>query len=105
MGKEYFIVEGTLLDEKHSYTLRELVDLGLTDQDTLVQMMEYGIIDPIGKQSEQWVFTARAIVRSQKALRLHHDLSIDWSGISLALDLLDEIEALRAQLQMPVRRP
>ena len=98
MAKEPQIIEGILLDESHSYTLIELVEMCVVDNNTVIEMMDYGIIDPIGKQEEQWVFTANAVVRSQKALRLHHDLNIDWAGISLALDLLDEIETLRAEL-------
>jgi chaperone modulatory protein CbpM len=32
-------------------------------------------------------------------LRLQHDFDIDLAGAALALDLLDEIEALRARLR------
>ena len=37
------------------------------------------------------------VVITRKALRLHRDLEIDWSGIAFALSLIDEIEQLREQ--------
>jgi chaperone modulatory protein CbpM len=35
-----------------------------------------------------------------RALRLHQELEIDWSGIALAIELLDELEQLRDENRM-----
>jgi chaperone modulatory protein CbpM len=35
------------------------------------------------------------VVVTKKAQRLHADLDIDWSGIALALHLIEEVERLR----------
>jgi MerR HTH family regulatory protein len=32
---------------------------------------------------------------TQKAVRLHRDLDIEWSGIALAIGLIEELEQLR----------
>ena len=37
--------------------------------------------------------------RAKVALRLQHDLGINLAGAALALHLMDEMEALRAQLR------
>ena len=37
--------------------------------------------------------------RIRRALRLSHDLELDWPATALALDLLDEIDRLRERLQ------
>jgi len=37
------------------------------------------------------------LVVAKKARRLHRDLGVDWSGIALALCLLEELEELREE--------
>lgn len=43
------------------------------------------------------LFTQAAIERVRQALRLHHDLGINWPGVAVVLDLLDRIEALERE--------
>lgn len=63
--------------------------------DTIVEIVEQGIIAPTGHKPEDWVFTTHMIVTTKRAFRLHTDLDIDWAGIALALSLIDELEELR----------
>ncbi|MBS0285874.1 MAG: chaperone modulator CbpM [Proteobacteria bacterium] len=92
------IFEGTLLDETLTYTLAELIQMGHITDTVIVEMVEFGVIEPQGKMQEQWVFTSRSVIRFNKAMRLHQDLAINWAGISLVLDLLEERDDLRQQL-------
>lgn len=89
------IHEGILLDESLKVTLTELSELGQVEEKIVVEMVEHGIIEPQGETIQQWVFSSRSITRVKKAVRLHDDLAINWQGISLALQLLDEITELR----------
>ena len=75
--------------------LEELCHTLGTPADIIVEIIEQGIIEPQGSAPESWVFDDRMLYRSQKALRLHQDLEIEWSGIALALNLLEEVEFLR----------
>lgn len=98
---ENMIYEGQLLDESVTYTRTELMKICAIEQVVIVEMMEYGVIEPQGKsQAGEWLFSAKALRRSQRALRLQQDLAINWPGISLALDLLEEVEELRQMLQV-----
>lgn len=100
MARDKDIVEGILLeDATQTYTLVELSRICVTDQKMIIEMVEYGIIEAVEPHSKDPMFSGSMISRSQKAIRLHRDLSINWPGISLALDLLEEIETLRAELQ------
>jgi chaperone modulatory protein CbpM len=92
------IHEGILLDENVTYTLYELIDIGQIDEKIIIEMIEYGVIEPRGQTQQEWKFTSFALIRFKKALRLHRDLAVNWAGISLALDLLDEVDELRQQL-------
>lgn len=46
----------------------------------------------------QWRFSGSALRRLRRAMSLSRDLEVNPPGVALALDLLDEIEALRARL-------
>ena len=65
----------------------------------LIEIVEQGIVEPAGDTPENWAFNTQMIAVTKKALRLHNDLDIDWSGIALALSLIDELEQLREENQ------
>ena len=51
------------------------------------------------RRSGEPYFTAAAIERIERALRLRRELRIGTSSLGLVLDLLDRIEDLRTQLE------
>jgi len=50
-------------------------------------------------EAEQWRFAGTALRRARTALRLQRDLEINLPGVALALELMEELEALRRELQ------
>ncbi len=66
----------------------------------VLTMIDYGIIEPLQahKSASHWQFAANSILRVQTALRLQRDLDVNLAGAVLALELLDEIKALRQQV-------
>ena len=60
-------------------------------------IVEHGIVEPSGPTPEQWLFDASALAIVKRAFRLQADLQIEWAGVALALQLLDELEHLRAE--------
>ncbi|GGO83231.1 hypothetical protein GCM10011348_26500 [Marinobacterium nitratireducens] len=77
-------------------TIEEFTQATDLSRDSLMQMVEEGILVP-GQKSGQWRFQAQLVARARRASRLHRDLGIDWSGIALALELLDELEQTRRE--------
>jgi len=53
---------------------------------------------PEGTAPERWRFPGMQLRRARVAVRLQRDLGVNTAGAALALQLLDEIEALRARL-------
>lgn len=72
--------------------------------ETLRQMIEEGILAPRGDSPGSWRFEAHLVATARRASRLHRDLDINWSGTALALELLDELEALRDENRVLRRR-
>lgn len=72
-------------------------------EETVFEIIEQGIVEPvvntsvrsIGASHNEWLFTPVMLTLTKKAVRLHRDLDVDWAGVALAIELLDEIEQLR----------
>lgn len=84
--------------------LDELCERLEMPRELLVTIVEQGIIEPVEVRDGCWVFDGSVTVRLSRAVRLHRDLEIDWSGVALALELLEEMEALREENRMLRRR-
>ncbi len=67
------------------------------DEDIVVEIVEQGIVEPLGAAQEEWLFSPTMLTVTQKAVRLHRDLNVDWAGIALAIDLLDQVDRLREE--------
>ena len=63
------------------------------------EMIDEGVLIPEGTSPETWRFNALAIKRIQITLRLQNDLRVNLPGAALALDLLEELDELRALLR------
>ena len=61
----------------------------------MIEMVHHGIIEPKGSGPESWQFNIQMATVTKKAYRLHRDLETDWSGIALAISLLDQLDQLR----------
>ena len=65
----------------------------------VVEMIEEGALAPLaGNEPGSWRFTSTQTRRVTVAARLQRDLGVNPAGAALALQLLDEVETLRAQL-------
>ncbi len=76
-------------------SLDEFIQASDLPSDTLLRMIEAGILDPQGETAVNWRFEAQMVFTARRAVRLHQELEIDWPGIALALDLLQELQQLR----------
>lgn len=73
-------------------------------EETVFEIIEQGIVEPIGASPDEWLFSPTMLILTKKAVRMHRDLHVDWTGIALALELLGEVEQLREQNRNLERR-
>lgn len=74
--------------------LCEVVDLPAA---FVIEIVEHGILEPQGRQPDEWLFDSAALSIARRAVKLHHELQMEWDGVALALDLLEELEQVRAE--------
>lgn len=70
----------------------------------VIEIVEHGILEPQGAQPKDWRFNDYELVLAKRAAKLRRDLELEWEGVALALDLLEEVQQLRAENRMLKQR-
>ncbi len=92
------ILSGYILEDETRLTLRQLCDACAVRAEYIIELVDVGFIEPSGVERSHWCFNGVTIRRVQKAKRLQHDLGVNLAGVALAIELIDEIESLRARI-------
>lgn len=98
MGKESTrdkVLVGQLLGESHRITIDDLCRICTVETETVSLLVSEGILDPIGDDQAHWEFRADALRRVKTVKHLQRDLGVNLPGAALALDLMEQIEALK----------
>ncbi len=93
------LVRGELLDDSIELTLAELCRACQLPAERIIELVEEGIVEPRGRSPRRWRFETVCIRRVYRAERLRRDLGVNTPGVALALELLEELETLRARLR------
>ncbi len=93
------ILSGNIVENETRLTLRQLCDSCAVRAEYIIELVDEGFIEPSGVEKSHWYFSGVSIKRVQKAKRLQRDLGINLAGVALVIDLIDEIEYLRARLE------
>lgn len=93
------LAKGSIVAEEIHLTLVDLCQACSASEEHVIAWVCEGALEPIGTTPQDWRFTGQALRRTRLAVWLTRDLEVNPSGVALALDLLDEIAALRARLQ------
>jgi chaperone modulatory protein CbpM len=93
------VIKGEVLEQQATLTLTEFCRDYALDSSWVVELVEEGILEPEGTGQEQWRFSGECCRRVSVVRRLQRDLGVNLSGAALALDLLEEVQALRRTLR------
>jgi chaperone modulatory protein CbpM len=91
-------VTGAILEEESQLTLGELCMACEVYAERIIELVDEGVLEPVGREATQWRFAGASLHRARIACRLQQDLGVNTAGAALILDLMDELEQLRAQL-------
>lgn len=98
------IHEIEVLDDGPEYSLQDICLRCQVRVEVIVEYVEYGIVEAHGDSQNGWLFSPSSLSRLQRAFRLQRDLEVNLPGLALALDLLDEMDEMRAEIQRLHRR-
>jgi chaperone modulatory protein CbpM len=93
------LLTGDLFEDETELTLAELCRVCRLPAERVFELVEEGVIEPLGREPASWHFQGMSIRRVRCAQRLEQDLGVNAAGAALALDLLEELSQLRARLR------
>ena len=97
-------LQGSAVEKEIQFTLVELCRVCSATEEQVAELVFEGVLEPAGQRLEEWRFAGASLRRARLALRLTRDLEINAAGVALVLDMLDEIESLKARLARSVVR-
>lgn len=96
------LLTGIVLDEQTELSLEEVMQACVCDREWIMALVEQGVIDVCTEfdtqSNAQWRFSGECLRVVRIATRLRKDLGLDAVGAALAVELMREIDSLRARL-------
>jgi chaperone modulatory protein CbpM len=102
MATNLSVLQCQVVEEEVQMTLADLCRVCDAERELVLQLVEHGVIEPLGSAPQSWVFTGASLQRTRTALRLLRDLELNLPGAALAVDLLEQIARLQRELQAAV---
>lgn len=94
------LMSGEIFEEQHELSLADLCRACQLPAERVLKLVEEGVIEPRqGREPSRWRFHAVCVRRVRCAQRLEHDLGVNVAGAALAIELLEELNRLRARLR------
>ncbi len=90
---------GELLGEDRGVTLAEVCRICGVNADEVIELVEEGVVEPEREGRTQWRFHSVSVWRVRRAVQFRQDLGVNNAGAALALDLLEELQQLRARVR------
>ena len=92
------MVSGVWLTGDQALELETFATACGIDADFVVELVDEGLLRPAVEQPE-WRFGGEELARVRRICRLRRDFEANLQSVAVMLDLIDEIDRLRAQLQ------
>ncbi|ARG98133.1 chaperone modulator CbpM [Legionella micdadei] len=88
----------TECEEWFFLSLAEVTSSFGVSKETVIEIINEGIVPAQKDENDEWRFDNESVRRIRMVLRLNRDLGVNLAGAALALELLKEIDRLRAML-------
>jgi len=90
-------ISGTIFDQSAILSIKDLSRMCQVEERHIVEFVEEGVLNVV-EMSSEWRFSGDALRRARLAVRLERDLELNLAGVALALDLIEELQQLRREL-------
>lgn len=98
-GELLKLLSGEIFEEEIELSLADLCRACRLPAERVFELVEQGVIEPVGRDPARWRFQGISVRRVRCAQRLEQDLGVNVAGAALAIDLLEELERLRVRLR------
>lgn len=92
------VLQSEIVETRVEMSLSDLCRVCTVTSERVVQLVDEGLVEPVGNEPAEWRFSGHSVRRVVVAERLSRDLRLNPAGAALVLDLLDEVQQLRQRL-------
>ncbi len=92
-------LDAVVVEEEIEFSFVDLCHACGAERGHVLELVQEGVLEPSGNSPDDWRFSGPSLRTARVALRLDHGLELGPSGAALVLELLAEIEQLRAKLR------
>jgi DNA-binding transcriptional MerR regulator len=83
--------------EREQLTLEALATSAGLHPALVERFVEFGLLDPVERTGTELLFDVAAVPRLRMIQRLRCDIGINLAGVSVILDMLDRLRALKLE--------
>jgi len=96
---EHDILTGSVIGDEAVLSIEEFAKACPAEVSWIAELVEVDVLAPQGAERSGWRFRAADLVCARRVARLQRDFGASMEAVAVMLDLLDEIEQLRARLK------
>jgi chaperone modulatory protein CbpM len=99
MEREQGLLTGNVIGDEAVLSIEELARACSTEAQWVIELVAVGLLGPQGTETSGWRFRAADLICARRVARLQRDFGATVEAAAVMIDLLDEIEQLRACLK------
>ncbi|MCS6291511.1 MAG: MerR family transcriptional regulator [Nitrospira sp.] len=90
---------GSVIGDEGVLSIEELAKACRAEAQWVIELVAVGVLEPQGTETSRWRFRAADLTCARRVARLQRDFDASLDAAAVMLDLLDQIEQLRARLK------
>lgn len=98
------LCEGDVLNQQHQLNFQQFIQAAGQNELWIQQLIEYDIIQCPIANPQHHTYVGEDVVRARRAYRLQRDFDASLSAVAVMLDLIDEVQQLRRQLNYRISK-
>ena len=79
------ILQCEIIETRREWSLSDLCEVCTVTSERVVQLVDEGLVEPLGRDPDEWRFSGRSVRRVLVAERLSRDLRLNAAGAALVL--------------------
>ncbi len=95
---EHTVLVGVCLNDHHALELDSFALACGADVEFVRSLVDIDLLQPLTIEG-QWHFSGEALTRARRIRRLQRDFEANLETVAVIIDLMDEIERMRAQIK------
>ena len=99
MDMENEILTGSVIGDEGVLALEELARACSAEAEWIVELVAVGVLEPQGTETSRWRFRAADLTCARRVARLQRDFGATIEAAAVMIDLLQQIDQLRARLK------